>query len=127
MTNILLAGSAIYNAADSATSLPVYFQLAPQSQNPPFVEVSFVSGMDERTFTDKGLNCIYMVKVVSDRQFPLEAIQAYDDLHSILEDSAITFNDYSLLRIRRESIIQYQDPERFWHIGGNYNLEFWEN
>ena len=126
MTNFLLAGSAIFNKLTGGT-IPVFYQLAPQAQSPPFVEIVFMSGMDERTFTDKGLNTTFLVKVISDRQYPLQAIQAYGGIHDLLEDAVITFDDYNLLMIRRESIVQYQDPDRFWHVGGNYNLDIWEN
>lgn len=126
MTSVLSLGSAVYNTVASGT-LPAFYHLAPQSQNPPYAEVILLSGIDDYTFDDKGFNASFLVKVISDRQFPLEAIQAYDTVHGILQDASISFTGYSVIRIRRESIVNYQDNERFWHVGGNYNFEVWEN
>ena len=78
------------------------------------------------TFNDKGLNADYVVKVISDKNFPEEGIRLYGDVHELVQDASLTIPGYSVLRVRRESILQYEDQMHFWNVGGLYNFDIWK-
>ena len=123
-------GSALYTAIGTAigtvTPMAVYESLAPQGSVFPYTLFTQQVARDEYTFTSRGVSASYQVKVVSNRQFASEARTAYDRLHANLQDAPLTVTGYNLLRMRRETTIQYQDPDRFWHVGGIYRIDIEE-
>lgn len=129
MANDMMAmGSAIYNKLGGTAATPaVYYALAPQSTQPPYVIVQRLSAADEYTFTGQGVSAEYVVKVVSNRQWPSEAWAAYGTVHNTLQDASLTIPGYTALRCERSSTVEYIDPERFWHVGGIYRVEAWQS
>jgi hypothetical protein len=120
-------GSALYTLVDGATTLPVHYALAPQGQPQPYVIVQRQDGRDEHTFTSKGLTADYVVKVVAKDQWPTAAQRTYDAIHNQIEGGGtVAVSGYNLLRFERQTTIEYQDPGQFWHVGGLYRVEVWE-
>jgi len=126
MNNLLAMGKALFNHLDTNSSMDVYYQKAKQSVKPPFCVITFISATDDYTFNSSGMNADYMIKVVSDKLFPDTAIEDYGAIHTLLQDASIAVENSVLLRIRRESLIQFQDPQDFWNVGGIYNLDIWK-
>ena len=85
-----------------------------------------MSGSDEYTFTSGGVGADYMVKVISNRQWPGEAYAAYGSVHAVLQGKQLSMTGYTALRCERRTTIEYQDNDRFWHVGGIYRIEAWE-
>lgn len=119
-------GSALYSAIDTATTLNVYQGIAPQGGTPPYALFSPQTMRDDYTFNTRGVSASYQIKVVSAKQWPSEAQTAYDAMHATLQDSVPTVTGYYVQRLRRESVIQYQDSDRFWHVGGIYRIDIQE-
>ena len=126
MNELLLMGSALYNYINTLGTITTYYQKAPQSATVPFVIIQLMSATDDYSFTDQGINADYSIKVISDRNFPLHAIQLYGSTHSLIQDGTIAVEGNSVLRIRRESIFQFEDSEHFWNVGGIYNFNIWQ-
>lgn len=126
MNDLLLMGSALYQYFNTSGTATVYYQKAPQGASVPYTVIQFMTAVDEYTFNDKGVSSDYAIKVVSDRKFPFDAIQLYGYIHSLIQDGSVSVAGYNVLRIRRESMFQYQDPQDFWNVGGIYNLDIWE-
>lgn len=126
MNDLLLMGSALYQYFNTNGTATVYYQKAPQGASVPYTVIQFMTAVDEYTFNDKGVSSDYAIKVVSDRKFPFDAIQLYGYIHSLIQDGSVSVAGYNVLRIRRESMFQYQDPQDFWNVGGIYNLDVWE-
>lgn len=127
MANDLTAfGSAIYSKLGGTAASPaVYYALAPQGSQPPYIIVQRLSAVDEYTFTGQGVSADYVVKVVSNRQWPVEAWNAYGTVHSTLQDASLSITGFTALRCERRSTVEYIDPERYWHVGGIYRVEAW--
>jgi len=121
-----MLGSALYNKISTAGTVTTYYQKAPQSGTPPFCIISFVNANDDYVFSKKGVQGDYFVKVISDKNFPEQAIVLYSSIHDILQDVSLTIPGYSVIKIRRESLVQYEDQFHFWNVGGLYNLEIWQ-
>lgn len=126
MNDILLMGSALYRHLNTLGTTTVYYQKAPQNASVPFVVIQLINATDDYTFDDKGINADYSIKVISDRNFPLEAIQLYGNTHALIQDGTVTVEGNSVLRIRRESMFQFEDPQHFWNVGGIYNFDIWQ-
>jgi hypothetical protein len=123
-------GSALYaaigTAAGTVAPMAVYQGMAPQGSVFPYAMFNQQTARDEYTFTSRGMTASYQVKVVSNRQSDSEARAAYDRLHANLQDAPLTVTGYTLMRMRRETTIEYQDPDRFWHVGGIYRIDIEE-
>lgn len=121
-------GSAVNQLVDGATSLSVHYALAPQGQPHPYVIFQRQEGRDEHTFTGKGVSADYVVKVVGREQWPTGLQREYDAIHGQIEGGGtVAVNGYNLLRFERQATIEYQDPGQFWHVGGLYRVEVWED
>lgn len=123
-----LIGSAIYAALGGGTASPaVHYAIAPQGSTPPYTIIQRMSGVDDRTFTDQGIDTVYVVKCISDRIWPGEAWLAYGTVHANLENVQLSIGGgMNGLRCQRQSTIEYQDTDRFWHVGGLYKIDIWE-
>lgn len=127
MANHFVAlGSALYAKLDAVGTVNVYDTLAVQGGTPPYCIFQEQAGVDEYTFTDNGVSTDYVVKVVSNRNWPGEAAQIYTHIHEGLQDTALTVTGFQSLRCRRRSTIKYRDPDGFWHVGGVYRIDLWE-
>lgn len=128
MGDLGAVGSALYTLVDGATTLPAYYGLAPQGQPHPYVIVQRQTGRDEHTFTGRGVAAEYVVKVVTRDTWPTGAQRAYDGIHGQIEGGGtVAVSGFHLLRFERQSTIEYQDPGQFWHVGGLYRVEVWED
>lgn len=127
MANDLTAfGSAIYNTLGGTAADPkVYYALAPQGATPPYIIVQRQTATDEYTFDGRGVNALYVVKAVSNRQWPVEAWNVYGTVHDTLQNAPLAITGFTTLRCERRNVVEYIDPERFWHVGGVYRIEAW--
>lgn len=126
MNELLHLGSAIFNHIKTNGTIDCYYHKAKQSATVPYCLVYFMSANDDYTFSDNGLNADYVIKVISDKNFPEESIRLYGEIHSLVQDSQLSIPGYDVLRIRRESLMQYEDQMHFWNVGGLYNFDVWK-
>lgn len=120
-------GSAIYAALGGTAATPrAYYALAPQGATPPYTIYQRMAASDEYTFDSGGVGADYMVKVISNRQWPGEAYAAYGTVHSTLQNAALTATGFTSLRCERRTTIEFQDDDKYWNVGGVYRIEFWE-
>lgn len=120
--------SAVYSALGGTASNPAaYYALAPQGSTPPYTIFQRMSASNEYTFTGAGVGADYMVKVISNRQWPGQAQEAYGSVHSTIQNKALNLGTaFTALRCERRTTIEYMDNDRYWHVGGIYRIEAWE-
>lgn len=119
-------GSAIFSKLGGTAAAPaVFYALAPQGSTPPYVLVQRLAAVDEYTFTSGGVSADYVVKVISNRQWAVEAWNAYGTVHSTLQGANLSITGFTGLRCERRSTVEYIDSGRFWHVGGVYRVEAW--
>ena len=119
--------SAVYGALGGTAANPrAYYALAPQGSTPPYTIFQRMSASDEYTFDSAGVGADYLIKVVSNRQWPGEAYAAYGSVHTAVQGKQLSMSGYTALRCERRTTIEYQDNDRFWHVGGIYRIEAWE-
>lgn len=127
MGSLAALGSAVYRLVDGATTTPVYYALAPQGTAHPFVMVQRQDAQDQHTFTGTGLTAEYVVKAVSRDQWPTAALGIYEGVHAGIEGGGtVTVSGQRLLRFERQTVVEYRDPDGYWHVGGIYRVEIWE-
>jgi phosphosulfolactate phosphohydrolase-like enzyme len=130
MVDPYIVGSAFFNSIRNAGTIATYYQKAPQSATTPYTLVYFMTANDEYAFGNSdGLNADYIVKVVSsqDKQYhPEIALALYSSVHSNIQDIVFSIPGYNVIKIRRESILTYEDQMHFWNVGGLYNLQIWK-
>ena len=120
-------GSAIYARLDGQLSGSVYHLIAPQGAAYPFTVYQLQSALDEYTFDSGVFSADYVVKAVSNRQWPTEAITLYGSAHTAMQAQSLTMVGYQCVRCERSSVISpYRDPDGYWHVGGIYRVEAWE-
>lgn len=114
--------------ATTSGTLGTYDSLAPQGTNPPYVIFQFADSLDEYKWgAAHGESQDFIVKAVSDRGYPnAQAHGIYAQTHGALQDAPLSVNGNVLLRCRRISRIRYQDPDKYWHVGGVYRIDVWE-
>ena len=119
--------SAVYTALGGTAATPAaYYGVAPQETIPPYTIFQRMTASDEYTFDGAGLGADYMIKVISDRQWPGKAYDAYGTVHTNIQNAALTITGYTALRCERQTTIEFQDDDRYWHVGGIYRVEGWE-
>lgn len=119
-----LIGSAVYGVL-SAGTVPVFHTIAPQGSAVPYAIMQPQQpGVDSYTFgAGREISADWVVKVISDRQWPGEAINLFTYMDGLMQDAALAVAGWRVLRCRRLSSLQYQDPDRFWHVGGVYRVD----
>ena len=127
MTNHTLAlGSALYSRLSSGT-IPVYYYVAPQNTKPPYGIIQSQSpGIDDYVFGSTDTNtveCYYTIKVISKDVWPSIAWGLYNELDSLIQGYTLSPTGYTSLRCERNSTIEYQDREKFWHCGSIFKIE----
>lgn len=126
MNPVAMVGSAIY-AVLGAGTVPCHFALAPQGSALPYGILQPQNpGVDEYTFDGHGVSGDWVVKAVSDREWPGEASGLFTYLDGLMQDAGLSVAGWSVLRCRRVSSLLYQDNKRFWHAGGVYRVDLWE-
>jgi hypothetical protein len=122
-TDFQAIGSALYSAL-GGTAGTVYYGLAPQGQAPPYILVARQSGADEYTFTSSGVSADYLVKAVSNREWPgAEAYPRYAIAHALIQNKSLTVTGYQALRCQRTTTVEYRDQQGYWHVGGVYRID----
>lgn len=117
-------GSAIAGYLGTAGTVPVYQDLATQGAEPPYVIYSFQSGPEVYVWDGEECQTEYQIKIVSNRENSAEATRLYSEVHGAMQDAALSMpGGVSLLRCRRAALVRYQDPKRFWHVGGIYRID----
>jgi hypothetical protein len=103
----------------------VFHTLAPQGSAVPYAIMQPQQpGVDAYTFgAGREISADWVVKVISDRQWPGQAINLFSYVDGLMQDAALSVTGWRVLRCRRVSAIQYQDPDRFWHVGGVYRVD----
>jgi hypothetical protein len=122
-------GSALFARLNNQGTVGVYYGLAPQGGTPPYCIIQRQAAVNEYTFgtAGGGVSTDYMVKIVSNRNWPGEAYQVYTHVHNAMQDAPLTVTGFTLLRCRRQSTIEYRDTDGYWHVGGLYRLDLWES
>lgn len=125
MSDFAAIGSALYTAlGGTAATPPVYYGLAAQGGTPPYVLFSRQTALDEYSFgTATGVSADYLIKAVSNRQWPAQAQAVYSSAHASVQDNLGSVSGYKTLRCRRMTTVEYRDSEGFWHVGGVYRVE----
>lgn len=124
LTDFTAFASAVYDAlGGTAATPPAYYALAPQGSTPPYTIFQRMAARDAYTWSGTVVTAQYMVKVISDRQWPAEAAAAYGTVHTALHGQQLAMGGWGALRCERSTAIQYQDNDRFWHVGGIYRIE----
>ena len=119
-------GSAIYNVLHAGATVDVYYVLALSGATPPYCIYQRQAAMDDYTFgSGHGVEAEYVVKVISNREWPTEALNVYTHIHSLMQDAPLSMTGYTSIRCRRVSTIEYMDNEKFWHVGGRYRVVGW--
>jgi hypothetical protein len=121
---ILAIGTAIYNRLHAQATVDVYYAIADQGATPPYTVYQRMTASDEYAFgTARQVNADYMVKVISNRKWPGEALAVYEHIHNAMQDAPLAVTGFTCLRCRRSSTIEYRDPDSFWHVGGIFSVE----
>lgn len=116
--------SAVYSALGGSAGTPTpYYALAPQGSRPPYVIFQRMTATDSYTFTSGEVGADYVVKVISNRQWPGEAYAAYGSVHAAIQSEHLTMAGFTALRCERRSTVEYMDNDRYWHVGGIYRIE----
>lgn len=122
MSDTVLLGSAVVNAVASATSVPAYYGLVPQGSAFPAITVNRQDAFDEYTFDSHTVNADYLVKALSNRNYPYEAAAIYDTVHSGINNKQLVVTGFQALRFLRTTTVEYRDTEGYWHVGGIYRV-----
>src|SRR5210317_2039147 len=104
-------GSAIYTVLNAAATVNIYYALAPQGGTPPYAIFQRSAAADNYHFASGGVNADYVLKVISNRNWPSEAQEIYGHLHDAFDDSALSVSGYTYLRCRRDSSLEFRDDE----------------
>lgn len=141
MTTFAAMGSALYGALGTVSytyrtsgtamttgTIGTYDTLSPQGTITPYVIFQLQDSLDQYLFGNKaGESADYLVKVVGNKLAPTSQTAAiYDQAHAALQDKALTIAGAYPLRVRRISRVQYQDTDKFWHVGGIYRVDSWD-
>lgn len=120
-TSFEAMGSALYGKLSTVLPGKVFDTLAPGTVPANYVVFQRLTEIDEYTFgTARIENLEYLVKAVSDRDWPYPAYAMYATAHDAVQDAALTIPGYAQLRFRRTSTINFQDSDKNWHVGGVY-------
>jgi len=121
-------GSALYSRLADQGTVNTYHTLAPQQGTPPYCTFNPQNpGIDGYVMSGSAMvSTDYVVKVVSNRNWPTEAIDIYTHIHNAVQDLGTAVPGYSLMYCRRTSGVQYRDPDGYWHVGGLYRIDIQE-
>lgn len=119
-----------YNTSGTAgtvSTLPTYNTQATQGTATPYIIYQLQDSLGQYVFGNKsGESADYVVKVVSNKLTPsAQAYAIYDHLHEVLQDASLTIVGAYPLRVRQISRIEYQDTQKFWHVGGIFRIDAW--
>lgn len=99
---------------------------APAGTAYPLVIYQAMSKVDEHTFDGRFARAVYLVKVTARAAWPKAAVQAYAEVHTVLQDAALSVTGYTLLQCRRQSTFALEEQdggELYQHVGGLYLIQ----
>jgi hypothetical protein len=104
----------------------VWWELAPQDAAVPYVVITLAEDVDEQVFRGTAYQAAqYAIEAMDDNPSSDGVMTAYDRIHALLQDQALTITGYTLLKcIRRRryrSVIEDGD-QRIQQCGGVYEL-----
>lgn len=109
-------------------TLPTYDTISTQGTATPYVIYQLQDSLDTYTFgAVSGESADYLVKAVSNRLTTTQAMFIADQAHAALQDAPLSISGGYGLRVRRISRVSYQDSNKFWHVGGVYRIDRWNN
>ncbi len=93
----------------------------------PYVIYQYISKVDDyATYTIRSGQALYMVKALSDKPWPKEALDIDTQIDIALQDTALTITGFTQLRFRREndmpSFIEDLGGKTIHHVGGIYRI-----
>ena len=122
--------AALYETLSGGASPPtaatgVYHRRAPQGAEPPYIVFFKQAGTPVHTFTNPLSSELWTVKAISlgSSSSTAEAIAA--EIDAVLHDADLSINGHDHLYLRRESDIDYGEPDgadQYQHVGGVYRL-----
>ena len=120
-------GSALYTAL-GGTASNAHYGVNVQGAAYPCIVFERSTGVDDYAFgtADYGIDTEYVIKAVSNRQWPSEAYSTYNAAHALVQNKALTVTGYTALRCQRRLTLEYRDPDGYWHVGGVYRVEVWK-
>ncbi len=110
-------------------TLGTYDSIAVQGTAVPYVIFQHQASVDEYRFSGgHGESSDYLVKAVSNRTTAsAQAFAIYGKAHEVLQYAPLTVSGGQLLRCWRTSRFQYRDNDGYWHVGGIYRIDTWDN
>ena len=126
MTNHVLAlGSALYSTLNTAGTIPVYYNLAPQNTSPPYAIFQPQSlGVEDYNFGNTRFTyTLYTLKVVDNKLYPTNNWILFEHLDNAIQHNNLTVTGFQTLRCTRDSLIEFRDNEKFWHCGSIYKID----
>tara|TARA_Y100000310_G_scaffold71153_1_gene66987 strand:+ start:67 stop:477 length:411 start_codon:yes stop_codon:yes gene_type:complete len=122
--------TALFTALNTQTVLDavkggVHNTIAPEEAEFPYIVFQMLSKEEERHFALRGGNALYVVKCVSDKRWPKEAMDGDTQIDTALEDATLTIANHNQLLCRRErdvSFFEARDGEVYNHAGGMYRV-----
>lgn len=122
--------TAIFNilntqAVNDAVKGGVFNSLAPPDATFPYIVFQMLSKVDEHNFALRGGNAVYLIKGVSNKRWPKEAIDVDTTIDTTMEDATLTIANHSQLLCRRESdfsFVEDRDGMIYQHVGGMYRV-----
>ena len=103
----------------------VYNTQARKNTKPPYVIFQIMSKLDEHSFNGRYANSLYMVKAVSQSEWPKEALDVDTEIDTVMEDASLTVTGFSPLLCRRESdfvMAETVNGQSWQHAGGVYRI-----
>ena len=123
-TSFEAMGSAIYGRLAPSLGSAVYDTIAPGTVATEYVVFQRLTEIDDYSFGNNRMESLeYLIKAVSDDDWPHTAYARYGVAHDAIQDAPLTVGGYGLMRFRRTSTINYMDNERFHHVGGVYRCD----
>ena len=104
----------------------VFNSLAPQNTEPPYVVLQAMSKVDDYwSYTARGGQATYLVKVIDRSPWPKTASDIDTQIDSVMQDASLSITGHSLITCRRESdfyLVEDQGGVVYQHIGGLYQI-----
>lgn len=92
----------------------------------PYIVFQKMSGIDDWVFNDlASRDLVYMIKVVVSGNSALVAGKALARVVTLLNDESFSISDYTVIRCRQESDIDYSETSNgiiYHHIGGLFRI-----
>jgi hypothetical protein len=122
-----LTGDATLTALLSGGTASVFYGVAPDGADPPYLVFNEQTDTPDYTFTQKARdNLLYQVKGITSGPSAKTAGSIAERIESVLTDTALTVSGKTLLYLRKESGVHYPEVDQgrvFHHRGGLYRIQ----